>query len=87
MVAFRGRSATRSFGEATWGVSTANAAFPLGDGAVIFLTVATMADRDGTLYGEALAPDEVVAGSKTGDPATDAALDAAVTWLQAQICS
>ena len=43
VVAFRGREQTRSFGEGTWGVSTANAAFALPDGAVIFLTVATMA--------------------------------------------
>jgi hypothetical protein len=87
-VAFRGRPDTRSFGEATWGVSTANSAYPLPDGAVIFLTVATMVDRLGTVYGEELEPDEVVTGgAKTGDPVTDAALGAAVTWLQAQSCS
>jgi hypothetical protein len=87
-VAFRGRPDARSFGEATWGVSTANAAFPLPDGAVIFLTIATMVDRLGTVYGGALAPDEVVTGgTKTGDPATDAVLGSAVTWLQAQTCS
>jgi hypothetical protein len=85
-VAFRGRPRARSFGGATWGVSTANAAFPLSDGAVIFLTVATMADRLGTLYGDALDPDEPVAGSKTGDPMTDAALGAALRWLAAQRC-
>jgi carboxyl-terminal processing protease len=87
-VAFRGRAGARSFGESTWGVSTANAAFPLSDGAVIFLTVATMADRLGTVYGQELVPDEfVVGGTKTGDVATDAVLDAAVTWLQGQVCS
>lgn len=86
-VAFRGRAGTRAFGEATWGVSTANAAFPLDDGAVIFLTVATMADRTGMLYGGQLVPDEVVSGTKTGDPADDAVLGAALTWLQAQTCS
>lgn len=86
-VAFRGRSATRSFGEETWGVSTANAAFPLSDGGVIFLTVSTMADRTGTLYGMELVPDEAVVGNKTGDRSTDAALDAAVTWLNDQACS
>lgn len=86
-VAFRGRAAARSFGEETWGVSTANAAFPLSDGGVIFLTVSTMADRNGTLYGVEVVPDEAVAGTKTGDRATDAALDAAVTWLNDQSCS
>lgn len=84
-VAFRERPRTRSFGEPTWGVSTANAAFQLGDGAVIFLTVATMADRTGRLYGEEVVPDQPVTPSS--DPAEDAALDAAVTWLQGQTCS
>jgi hypothetical protein len=87
-VAFRGRNGARSFGEATWGVSTANAAFLLQDGAVIFLTVSTMADRLGTLYGTELMPDEVVSGgTKTGDVASDVVLGAAVSWLEAQVCS
>lgn len=85
-VAFRQREGARSFGEATWGVSTGNAAFPLNDGSVIFLTVATMADRTGTVYGGALVPDDEVAGSKTGDPATDDVLSAALQWLDAQPC-
>jgi hypothetical protein len=85
-VAFRARPDARSFGEATWGVSTANAAFPLEDRAVIFLTVATMVDRDGTVYGEELVPDELVTGSKTGDPRSDAALAAALTWLEGRTC-
>jgi hypothetical protein len=85
-VAFRGRPDTRSFGQATWGVSTANAAFPLPDGAVIFLTVATMVDRDGTVYGEELVPDEIVSGSKTGAPGSDAALAAALSWLEGRTC-
>lgn len=86
-VTFRGRDGARSFGTGTWGVSTANAAFPLRDGAVIFLTVSTMADRLGTVYGGSLSPDELVEGSRTGDPETDAALDAALGWLGAQSCA
>jgi len=86
-VAFRGRPETRSFGGSTWGVSTANSAFPMPDGAVIFLTVSTMVDRLGTVYGGELVPDEPVeGGEKTGDPATDAVLAAAVAWLEAQSC-
>ncbi len=86
-VAFRGRPATRSFGEPTWGVSTANAAFPLSDGAVIFLTVATLADRAGNVYGLEVVPDEVVFGEfKRGDPDTDPVLDAALEWLASQQC-
>jgi len=86
-IAFRGRPDARSFGGVTWGVSTANQAFPLIDGAVIFLTVSTMADRTGVIYGQEILPDEPVAGTKTGDPQTDAALDAALQWLSAGPCS
>ena len=87
VVAFRGREDARSFGAATWGVSTGNSAFPLVDGAVLFLTVTTMADRQGTVYGGTLVPDEPVESEKTGAPETDAALDAALAWLGAQTCA
>ena len=82
-VAFRGRPDARAFGGATWGVSTANAAFPLGDGAVLFLTVSTMADRHGSVYGGSLAPDEGIAGGGEGDPVLDAALE----WLGSRSCA
>lgn len=85
-VAFRGRPLARSFGVPTYGVSTANAGFGLADGAVIFLTIAWQADRTGRVYGGKLDPDEVVEGEKTGDRATDAVLDAALTWLEAMPC-
>lgn len=87
VVAFRAREDARSFGSSTFGVSTANAGFGLTDGAVIFLTVARMADRTGQVYGMALDPDLVVDGDKTGDRATDAALEAALDWLEASHCS
>lgn len=87
-IAFRHRDGARSFGEPTWGVSTANAAFPLSDGSVIFLTVATMADRSGTVYGEELWPDALVdGGTKTRDIRTDRVLRTAVAWLRGQPCS
>jgi len=86
-VAFRSRPGARSFGEPTWGVSTANAPFLLDDGAVLVLTVSTMVDRDGTVYGEKLPPDEAIIGEKTGERQTDAVLDRAVEWLSAQSCT
>jgi hypothetical protein len=87
-IAFRARERARSFGGPTWGVSTANAAFPLSDGSVIFLTVATMVDRAGTVYGGILEPDiPVPTGTKTGEPSTDAALSAALEWLEGRVCS
>lgn len=87
-VAFRGRAGARSFGEATWGVSTANEGFQLSDGSLMFLTTTTMADRTGMVYGRELPPDEVISGGmKTGDPQSDPVLDAAIQWLNAQACS
>ena len=80
-IVFRGRSEARTFGESTAGLSTANAAFPLSDGALIVLTVSTMADRTGQLYGKELVSDEVIEGEKTGDPTTDAPLRRALDWL------
>jgi carboxyl-terminal processing protease len=86
-VAFRGRDGARSFGEPTYGVSTVNAGYPLSDGAVMFLTVAALVDRLGTIYGNELEPDELLTGgTKTGNPETDVVLAAAVEWLSAQAC-
>lgn len=78
VVAFRGRPNTRSFGEATRGVSTSNQNFPLSDGAMILLTVAIFADRTGQKYGDSIVPDEVVNAQSSED---DGVLDAAVKWL------
>ena len=62
VTAFRGRPDTRSFGQPTSGLSTANRRFGLSDGAVILLTVSTFADRLGRLYGARIFPDEAVYG-------------------------
>jgi carboxyl-terminal processing protease len=74
-IAFRQRPDTRSFGTPTCGLSTANESFPLSDAAVLNLTVSTMADRTRQLYGDVVAPDEVI-----GD--ASAAVQRAVAWLQ-----
>lgn len=57
-VAFRGRPDTRSFGTPTCGRSSANRPFRLQNGAVLFLTVAILADRNGVRYEGRLEPDE-----------------------------
>ena len=86
-IAFRARPDTRSFGEPTVGVSTANSGFELSDGAFLFLTVATMADRTETLYGSRVDPDVLVASDLGNpediDPTTgqDPAVEAALDWL------
>jgi C-terminal processing protease CtpA/Prc len=83
-IAFRGRPDSRSFGRPTWGVSTANGTFLLSDGAALILTVSTMADRTGQLYGEKVIPDQLVDGPRTGDPETDQPLAASMDWLREQ---
>jgi len=84
-IAFRGRPATRSFGEATAGLPTSNASFPLVDGAVLVVTVSREADRTGRVYDGRISPDEDVAIDWTrvgtdGDPV----LKAATAWLSSQ---
>jgi hypothetical protein len=78
-VAFRKRPNTRSFGEPTAGLSTANQNYSLRDGAQIFLTVSIYADRAREVYGSKITPDELV--SLSIKPGSDAVLDSAKTWL------
>jgi len=59
-IAFRGRPDTRSFGDRTCGLSTANELHPMSDGAALNLTGAVMADRGRTKYGYSIEPDETV---------------------------
>ncbi|MEP6621925.1 MAG: S41 family peptidase [bacterium] len=75
LIAFRQRGNTRSFGVASCGLSTANSGFVLSDGALLNLTVALMADRTKTTYGDQVQPDEPVS-----DPS--AVVDHAITWLR-----
>lgn len=84
-IAFRGRSNTRSFGEATHGLSTSNLSLPLSDGAVLELTTSVFADREGTAYGNKIVPDERIPslhdrGPSSSDPVTDSAVD----WVRAR---
>jgi hypothetical protein len=75
VIAFRGRPDTRSFGMPTCGLSTANYAFAMSDGASLNLTVSTMADRDRTPYGDVIRPDEVLL-----DP-----VPRAIAWLESGV--
>ncbi|MDK1476651.1 S41 family peptidase [Streptomyces sp. 549] len=83
-VAFRGRPATRSFGEATAGVPTSNRPHRLSDGAVLNLTVAKDADRTGRTYDEAIPPDEEVADNHGRGSRQDPVMEAATAWLSSQ---
>lgn len=75
VIGFRSRPETRSFGAATYGLSTANDEFALTGGGTLFLCVSTMADRTGLTYGNAVVPDEVIA-----DPART--VSRAIEWLR-----
>lgn len=86
-IAFRGRDDSRSFGGSTFGVPTANEGYFLSDGALLIVTVARMADRTGEVYAGEVLPDSIVEGAKTGEPATDAVLGAALGWLETMPCS
>jgi carboxyl-terminal processing protease len=74
-IAFRGRPNTRSFGTATRGLSTSNEEYPLSDGATLLLTVSTMADRNLTVFGHVVVPDELT-------PTPDETVQAALAWLR-----
>ena len=86
MIAFRGRPDARSFGQPTRGLSTANASFQLSDGALLILTVSTMADRTGLLYGTRVAPDSLMSTRypPTRNPFDDQPLAAGMNWLRSQ---
>lgn len=74
LITFRQRPNTRSFGSASCGASTANLSFPMNDGGTLILTVSTMADRNKTLFGDRIAPDEEIADTAQVVPR-------AIQWL------
>ncbi len=75
LIAFRQRADTRSFGQPTCGLSTANSTFPLSDGATFTITTSVMADRAKTRFGDSIPPDEIISDSTQ-------AIQRAVQWLQ-----
>jgi C-terminal processing protease CtpA/Prc len=75
-IAFIKRPNTRSFGVATCGLSTANRGFQLSDGALLNLTVSTMADRTKFKYGDRVMPDEIIGDAGAID-------QRAIAWLLA----
>jgi carboxyl-terminal processing protease len=82
-IVFGARDRTRSFGEPTRGVSTVNRTFPLGDGAVMALTVAATADRHGRIHQHAIEPDVHALLGEPDDPLQEQpAVMAAMDWLE-----
>lgn len=77
-IAFVGRRNTRTFGARTAGLANGNENLRLADGATMFIMHALDADRQGTVYGKHVEPDERIGGSVAGG---DAPLNAAIAWL------
>ena len=85
VVAFRGRSHTRSFGDITAGVPTGNTGKTLSDGALLVVTGVLDADRTGRTYDSPLLPDQLVGADWTQlDTENDSVLQAATAWLRSQ---
>ena len=84
-LAFRGRPHTRSFGEPTVGVPTANDDAELSDEATIYLTTHLGADRTGQAYSGPLLPDESVSidWTRLGTD-DDPVLELAIHWLRTE---
>jgi len=76
-LAFRGRPATRSFGQKTSGYSTANVPTPLPGGSTLSLTVSVSVDRNLKGDGGKLEPDVAVEDGVEAE-------SAARSWLMAQ---
>lgn len=84
-VCFRGRPESRSFGERSYGASTATQGFRLPDGANLVLAVATFADRTGATYPRGVPADEGVAiGDRALPRGEDPVVAAALRWLAAR---
>jgi C-terminal processing protease CtpA/Prc len=75
VLSFKGRLDTRSFGDRTCGLSTANAPYPMSDGATLNITEAVMADRHRNRYGYSIPPDETVL-------AEGQVVERAIAWLR-----
>lgn len=83
VIAFRGRPDTRSFGLVTRGVPTANTSYDMPDGAVVVLTTAWEADRNGVIYRTRIEPDETIVGVGSTNLDHDDTVQAALAWLAA----
>lgn len=82
VIAFKGRSGTRFFGEPTYGLATGNTGFNLEDGALLVITSAVLVDRNGQVYEGSIEPDEIVIPLPQTE--ADEVLDRAIKWILAQ---
>jgi C-terminal processing protease CtpA/Prc len=81
VLAFRGRSRSRTFGAPTAGLNTAVGMAELSDGALILLAMALNADRSGQQFTSPIPPDEAVMDNDAASLANDDVVKAASAWL------
>ena len=85
VIAFVGRRNSRTFGEPTVGVTSANVGISLPDGAFVMVTHSYDTDRAGKLYDGPLLPDAAITTDwTTFGTGADPVLTAAQTWLDGQ---
>lgn len=83
-IALRGRPVTRSFGEPTYGATTANQSYPIGGGAYLTIAGLLETDRNRVPYRPNLTPDvPIVGGDNFANLRQDAKVAAALRWLGA----
>ncbi|MGE0358098.1 MAG: S41 family peptidase [Burkholderiales bacterium] len=82
-VSFIGRPLTRTFGKPTRGRSSANVGFRLSGGGMLIVTYGPFADRNGTIHGPRVVPDqEITSGSARSTLASsDETVASAVRWI------
>ena len=82
LMAFNGRKNTVLLGSQTAGWVTVNTGLPINDTAFMNLSVGYGADRNETIYKEALEPDITITSvDKFNDIANDDKVKAALKWL------
>ena len=79
LVALMGEERVQTFGRTSYGLSTANATYPLADGSQLVLTESYYALGDGPVYHKGIAPMHPAAA----DEAWDASVRAAAEWAAA----
>jgi carboxyl-terminal processing protease len=81
-IILKGRKNTRSFGEMTYGASTATKGFQLSDNLNMVLAVSSFQDRNGNVYQNGVEPNTMIPiGTNQLDPNNDPIIEAAINWI------
>ncbi|WP_173021618.1 S41 family peptidase [Lewinella sp. W8] len=80
-IAFMGLPYARLFGQPSAGYVTTNTSIPMSDGAMVMVTISIYGDRNKRAVEDRVVPDVIVAP----EAEKDAALEAAIEWLEGEI--